>query len=119
MAVIYLVESKSDDAHTTALTTSFVCHAKPYLTDSATETASLKRVLLDAVNKVTIVVYYGMVFLPKPFELALKLRVCINDYFHGSILFHLCKEILCTSPHMRVTCSSLTYIGNTLTHRAC
>lgn len=73
MAVVNLVNGESNDAHPATLTASLVGNAKPDLADTATKTATLKGILLDAVNKVTVVTYHRMVLLPEAFELAFKL----------------------------------------------
>lgn len=118
MAVIYFIDSKSDDTHTATFTASFVSNAKPYLVDSTTKTTPLKRLFLDAVNKVTVIAYHGMVFLLVPFKLTFELRVSVNDNIHDLLLFQFRKEILCPASYMGVVCSSLTHIGNALTHNA-
>ena len=54
LLLVNLIDNKGDNTHTSALTTTFVVNAKPDLADTATKTATLEGILLNAIYESTL-----------------------------------------------------------------
>ena len=81
--IVNFVDGEGDYAHASALAATFVCNAQPDFPYATAKATALKGLFFNTLDKVTIIIYQGMIFLFKPFELTFKLWMSIDRDFHA------------------------------------